>query len=84
MRSMFRALVGDFDLTVLLGPSRATTNAEFGPVLCLSYIVVTDFIVLSMLLAILDHASFRRVRTTFLGVGGGAGPRRRRRGVPRG
>ena len=53
---MFRALVGDFDFTVLVGPNRATTNKDLGAILCISYIVITDFVVLSMLLAILDHA----------------------------
>ena len=56
MRSMFRALLGDFDITTLIGPGRATTNALSGPFLCVMFIVVTAFVVLSMLLSIIDHA----------------------------
>mmetsp|Transcript_26206 Transcript_26206/g.68063 ORF Transcript_26206/g.68063 Transcript_26206/m.68063 type:complete len:779 (-) Transcript_26206:9-2345(-) len=56
MQSMTRAIVGDFDFTVLMGPGRAVTNNTIGMCLCVSYVVVTQFVVLSMLLAILDHA----------------------------
>lgn len=65
MRSMFRALIGDFDLTVLIGPTRATTNALSGPLLAIGFIVVTAFVVLSMLLAIIDHA-YEAVRDDLL------------------
>ena len=35
---------------------RAVTNNTIGMCLCVTYVVVTQFVVLSMLLAILDHA----------------------------
>ena len=66
MQSMSRAIVGDFDFTVLMGPGRAVTNNTIGMCLCVTYVVVTQFVVLSMLLAILDHA-YEDVREELVG-----------------
>ena len=59
MQSMSRAIVGDFDFTVLMGPGRAVTNNTIGMCLCVTY-VVAQFVVLSMLSGYLRPCVRRR------------------------
>jgi len=56
LRSLWRAMVGDFDSTMLVGPQRQTTNGTTGVVLFVGFVVSIVFVVLSLFLSVIDRA----------------------------